>query len=129
MPIIIGSQTRKVTAKSTQMTVFSCDRKVSSDYSSVLAILLQLADSRLSATQKLVLTLVNGLFKYHNLTVTALADEVSRKSSVPYSTVKWNLRALKDMGLLKCGDIYHKGESACLTLEAQMLADHFERNL
>jgi hypothetical protein len=118
-----------VTAKSGQATVFSSDREVSpTSFSSLLAALLQLADARLSATQKLVLIVAHGLLKHSDLTVTALADQVSRKSGVPYSTTKWNLHALKEMGLLRGGSLCSKGENACLTSEARMLADHFERN-
>lgn len=109
--------------------MFSSDREVSpTSYSSLLATLLQLADARLSATQKLVLIAAHRLLKHSDLTVTALADQVSRRSDVPYSTAKWNLHALKQMGLLKNGDLCSKGENACLTSEAQMLADYFERN-
>ncbi len=109
--------------------MFSSDPEVfHTSYSSLLATLLQLADARLSATQKLVLTIAHGLLKNSDLTVTALADQVSRRSDIPYSTAKWNLRALKEMGLLKGGDVCSKGENACLTSEARMLADYFERN-
>jgi DNA-binding transcriptional ArsR family regulator len=109
--------------------VFSSDRKVSStNFSSLVATLLQLANARLSNTQKTVLMAAHRLLKHNDLTVTALADQVSRRSAVPYSTVKWNLRSLKEMGLLKCGDMCSKGENACLTFEAKMLADFFEKN-
>ncbi len=64
------------------------------------------------------------LLKFHDLTVTALADLVSRSSSIPYSTVKWNLRSLREMGLLTGGDMRSKGEPARLTPEALMLADY-----
>jgi DNA-binding transcriptional ArsR family regulator len=128
LPINIGSQTRKVTAKLGQVNVFSSDRKVSStNFSSLVATFLQLANTRLSDTQKTVLILAHKLLKHNELTVTALADQVSRRSAVPYSTVKWNLRSLKEMGLLKGGDVCCKGEKANLTCEAQMLADFFEK--
>jgi DNA-binding transcriptional ArsR family regulator len=109
--------------------VFSCDRKVSTtNYSSLVAALLQLANARLSGTQKTVLMMAHRLLKDNDLTVTALADHVSRRSAVPYSTVKWNLRSLKEMGLLKGGNMCCKGENASLTFEAQILADFFEKN-
>jgi DNA-binding transcriptional ArsR family regulator len=109
--------------------VFSSDCKVSStNYSSLVSTLLQLANARLSHTQKTVLMMANRLLKHSELTVTALADQVSRRSAVPYSTVKWNLRSLKEMGLLKGGNMSCKGENAILTVEAQMLADFFEKN-
>jgi hypothetical protein len=81
----------------------------------------------MSDTQKTVLKLSHQLLKFNNLTVTALADLVSRKSDVPYSTVKWNLRSLREMGLLTGGNSRCKGEHASLTHEARMLADYFEK--
>ena len=120
---------RKVTAKLRQVTVFSSDHEVSpTSFSSLLATFLQLADARLNATQKLVLIVAHGLLKHNDLTVTALADQVSRRSGVPYSTTKWNLHVLKEMGLLKGGDVRCKGENACLTPEARMLAEYFEQS-
>lgn len=105
------------------------EREVSTTYQSLLASFLQLADARLSDTQKLVLRLSRKLLRYHDLSLTGLADMVSRRSAVPYSTVKWNLRSLKDMGLLTGGDLNNKGQFAFLTVEAQMLVDYLERDL
>jgi len=108
--------------------VFSSDRKVSTTcFNSLVASFFQLAEARMSDTQKTVLKLSKRLLKFNDLTVTALADQVSRRSNVPYSTVKWNLRSLKDMGLLTGGDLSCKGERASLTREAQMLADYFDK--
>ncbi|TFG31860.1 hypothetical protein EU527_11435 [Candidatus Thorarchaeota archaeon] len=104
--------------------MFSSDRKVSTTFSSLVESYFRLATSRLSTTQKTVLIESHKVLKFNDLTVTALADLVSRNSSVPYSTVKWNLRSLKDMGLLTGGDTSSKGTPAQLTPEAQMLADH-----
>jgi hypothetical protein len=109
--------------------VFSSDRKVSlAVFNSLLETFLNLADAKLSAMQKSVLMEVHRLLKFNDMTVTALADQVSRRSAVPYSTVKWNLRSLKEMGLLRGGGLCSKGEKARLTYEAHMLADYFERN-
>lgn len=105
------------------------EREVSTTYQSLLASFLQLADARLSDAQKLVLRMSRELLRYNDMTLTALADMVSRRSAVPYSTVKWNLRSLKDMGLLTGGDLNNKGQFAGLTVEAQMLVDYLERDL
>ncbi|MFW9927720.1 MAG: hypothetical protein ACFFDM_13305 [Candidatus Thorarchaeota archaeon] len=83
----------------------------------------------MSDAQKLVLRMSRELLRYNDMTLTALADMVSRRSAVPYSTVKWNLRSLKDMGLLTGGDLNNKGQFAGLTVEAQMLVDYLERDL
>jgi len=108
--------------------VFSSDRKVSTtSFNSLVASFFQLADARMSDTQKTVLKLSHQVLKFNDLTVTALADLVSRRSNVPYSTAKWNLRSLKEMGLLTGGNSHRKGEHASLTREAQMLADYFDK--
>ncbi|MHA2117013.1 MAG: hypothetical protein ACXABM_16065 [Candidatus Thorarchaeota archaeon] len=83
----------------------------------------------MSDTQKLVLRKSRDLLRFHELSLTALADKVSRRSDVPYSTVKWNLRSLKDMGLLMGGDLNNKGQFASLSDEARLLVDYLERDL
>ncbi|MBY8996116.1 MAG: hypothetical protein KGD60_00195 [Candidatus Thorarchaeota archaeon] len=137
MPINIGSRTQKVTAiqmvtakLSHEVNVFFSDRKVSTTaFQSLAASFFRLADARLSDTQKQVLRMSHELLKHRELTLTALADKVSRRSTLPYSTCKWNLRALKNMGLLNGGNLNSKGQFACLTAEAQMLVDYLEDDL
>ena len=91
--------------------MFSSDRKVSTTgFNNLLASFFKLAESRMSDTQKHVLRLSHQVLKFNDLTVTALADLVSRRSNVPYSTTKWNLRSLKEMGLLTGGNLHRKGE-------------------
>jgi hypothetical protein len=134
MPIDIGSQTRKVTIKLSHAEVnaflrsFS-EREVSTTFQSLLASFFQLADARLNDTQKLVLRMCRELLRFHEFTLTALADMVSRRSDVPYRPVKYCMRSLKDMGLLIGGDLTNKGQVARLTYEAQMLVDYLERDL
>ncbi|MFW9787631.1 MAG: hypothetical protein ACFFE1_08145 [Candidatus Thorarchaeota archaeon] len=137
LPIDIGSRTQKVTTiqqvttkLSHEVNVFLSDRKVSkTNFQSLAASFFRLAETRLSDTQKQVLRMSHELLKHRDLTLTALADQVSRHSNVAYSTVKWNLRSLKNMGLLTGGDLSNKGQLACLTQEAQMLADYLENTL
>ena len=110
--------------------MFLGDREVSTTaFQSLAASFFRLAEARLSDTQKQVLCMSHRLLKFYELTLTALADLVSRRSNVAYSTVKWNLRSLKNMGLLTGGNLSSKGQLACLTHEAQMLADYLENTL
>ena len=110
--------------------MFLSDRKVSTTaFQSLAASFFRLADARLSDTQKQVLRMSHELLKHRKMTLTALAAQVSRRSTVPYSTVKWNLRSLKNMGLLNGGNLNNKGQFACLTTEAQMLANYLEDTL
>jgi hypothetical protein len=76
--------------------------------------------------QKTVLLMSAEVLEFHDLTVTALADHMSRRSSVPYSTLKWNLRLLTKMGLLVGGDTENRGRKASLTDAARMLVRHME---
>ncbi|MFW9913373.1 MAG: hypothetical protein ACFFEU_12930 [Candidatus Thorarchaeota archaeon] len=80
----------------------------------------------MSETQKYVLRVSAQLLRHNDLTVTALADMVSRRTSVAYSTVKWNLRSLMDLGLLSGGDLENRGQLAKLTATAVMLANFLE---
>ena len=137
LPINIGSRTLKVTtiqqvtAKlSHEVNVFLGDRKVSTtNFQSLAASFFRLADARLSDTQKQVLRMSHELLKHHEMTLTALADQVSRRGALAYSTVKWNLRSLKNIGFLTGGNLSSKGQLACLTSEARMLADYLANNL
>ncbi len=131
-PIDVGSQRQEVNSKFTdQVSVFSSAHQVElkhesfakPSFDSLAASFLSLADFRMSKNQKLVLRVSAQLLKYGDLTVTALADHVSRRTSVPYSTAKWNLRSLMRMGLLEGGDMGNKGQPARLTSAAVMLAD------
>ena len=114
-----------------QVNVFSSAHQVEQkheplakpSFDSLAASFFSLADLRMSENQKLVLRVSAQLLKYSDLTVTALADLVSRRTSVPYSTTKWNLRSLMHMGLLTGGDMENKGQPARLTPAAVMLAD------
>ena len=134
MPIDLGLQPQKVTLKSSHTKVNAFLRsfsecEVSTTFQSLLASFLLLADARLSDTQKLVLRMSCDLLKFHELTMTSLADLMSQRSNVPYSTCKWNLRSLKDMGLLTGGDLQNKGHFASLSDEARVLVDYLEGNL
>jgi DNA-binding transcriptional ArsR family regulator len=110
--------------------VFLGDRKGSTtSFQSLASSFFRLAETRLSDTQKQVLRMSHKVLTFHELTLTALAELVSRSSSLAYSTVKWNLRALKNMGLLTGGNLDSKGQRACLTNEARMLAEYLGENL
>ncbi|TFG06571.1 hypothetical protein EU522_01480 [Candidatus Thorarchaeota archaeon] len=126
-----------MSAKSThEVTVFSSGHEVYEEYryeaeptfDSLASSFLTLADARMSSTQKLVMLMSARLLRHHDLTVTALADLISRRSSVPYSTVKWNLRALMELGLLHGGTTSNKGELARCSDTGLMLAQFLDSN-
>ncbi|MHA1636895.1 MAG: hypothetical protein ACTSUB_02665 [Candidatus Thorarchaeota archaeon] len=80
-----------------------------------------LADARLSRTQKIALQCSVKVLTHNKMTLTSLADKISRRTQIPYSTVKWNLRSLVDLGLLVGGDAIRRGQLAGFTPIAKML--------
>ena len=136
MPIDVGSYRLEVSAKfAKEVNVFSSAYQAYQEthkpfakpsFESLASSFLSLADMRMSETQKFVLRVSAQLLRHNDLTVTALADLVSRRTSVAYSTVKWNLRSLMDMGLLSGGDSENRGQLAKLTATAVMLANFLE---
>jgi hypothetical protein len=136
MPIVVGSEVQQVSTKSPlKVNVFSsrpeacsmCEQSpYGSAFESLKSAFLSMAEARLSPTQKKVLQSSVKTLEYRDLTLTALADQVSRKSGVAYSTVKWNLKSLVEMGLLVGGDTTNRGAPAEFTEVAIMLAKHLE---
>ena len=120
---------KKVTAFSSGHQAFETfDTHRLLTFDSLTAAFLRLAETRLSETQKFVLCKSAELLQFHELTVTALADLLSRRTSVPYSTVKWNLRLLMDMGLMEGGDSNTRGRHASLTAPGKLLVEYLEQN-
>ncbi|MHA1480412.1 MAG: hypothetical protein ACTSQZ_03185 [Candidatus Thorarchaeota archaeon] len=98
-----------------------------SSFSNLATAYLSLAEARMNHTQKLVLKNSVHVLTHNKLTLTSLADRVSRKTGVPYSTVKWNVRALVDLGLLIGGNVSRHGQLASFTVTADMLVKYLER--
>ena len=96
-------------------------------FESLATTFFKVADARLSPTQKQLLCECARVLLYHKLAVTALADLVSQRTDVPYSTVKWNLRSLMDMGLLEGGNSEKRGRHAKLTSSAEMLVRYLSK--
>jgi hypothetical protein len=97
------------------------------DYKNMFSILKQsfirLAQCRLSSKQKLLLKKSKNLLSSHKMTLTALAEFLSTELNLPHSTIKWNLRTLRDMDLLTAGDANEKGINAKLTLAGILLCE------
>ncbi|MCD6402757.1 MAG: winged helix-turn-helix transcriptional regulator [Candidatus Aenigmarchaeota archaeon] len=67
----------------------------------------------LNKTQLLIL---EELAKHgYYLTVTSLVDSIVRKYNIPRSTVRYNVKKLRNLGLIECGDVNNKGVPARLT--------------
>jgi hypothetical protein len=138
MPIDIGSQSPiKVITKSHEANVFSSGYKATeqnatpsghTSFENLAVTFFKVADAKLSNTQKQLLCECSMVLEYHNLAVTALADLVSQRTHVPYSTVKWNLRLLMEMGLLEGGNSEKRGRHAKLTSPAEMLVRYLSES-
>ena len=100
------------------------------DYKNMFSILkrsfIRLAECRLSSKQKLLLKKSENLLSSRKMTLTALAELLSTELNLPHSTIKWNLRTLRDMDLLTAGDANEKGINAKLTLAGVLLADSID---
>lgn len=57
---------------------------------------------------------------------TALIDRYSVEQGIPKSTVRWNLRGLREARLIVAGDRENKGVPVALTEMGQTLADYLE---
>ncbi len=57
---------------------------------------------------------------------TVLIDLYSEERRIPKSTVRWNLRGLREAGLILAGDKENKGVPVALTEMGQTLADYLE---
>ncbi len=136
-PISVGSHMRDVATKSCPVVcVFSSGDEVDRlgplgddmpSFDSLVQAFLSLAEARMTDTQKTVLVHSAELLDGAPMTLTGLADVLSKKASLPYSTVKWNLKSLRSMGLLVGGDSKNRGRLAWLTPPALMLARHLQR--
>ena len=57
----------------------------------------------------------------HYVTVTNLLQSLSRKTGIALSTLRWNVKKLKRLGLIQCGDKNNKGVPAKLTKKALLI--------
>jgi len=78
---------------------------------------------KLSKRQKRIL--VEAYFNADGLTtLTSLARKIASKTNIPMSTVKWNLRLLRDLGLLIGGSIDRKNVPFKLSEAGRTLAKY-----
>jgi len=129
LPISVGSRTRVIAKFAPEADVFFSETEVSQcescpAFRSLMRSFLLLAEMRLTKTQKTVLRASAEVLRFHELTMTALADVVSRRTGIPYSTVKWNLRSLAELGFINGGTLKSRGRRAELTGPATMLVRH-----
>ncbi len=82
----------------------------------------KLAKTRLTEKQQFLLFATQHTLRYHsNLSLTALADYLSKKLRMPLSTTKFNLKILKDAGLLECTFKRKRRATTSLSYGGQLL--------
>jgi len=55
---------------------------------------------------------------------TVLIERLSKKMDIPKSTVRWNLRGLREAGLILAGDRNNKGVNVELTDMGRLMAEY-----
>lgn len=78
---------------------------------------------RLTRKQKIIL---RWLVEHYNKksVYTVLIQELSEKLNIPRSTVRWNLKGLRDADLIEAGDKDNKGIPVSLTPIGRIMADY-----
>jgi predicted transcriptional regulator len=79
--------------------------------------------AKLTKKQRMILRWL--VENYNQKTVyTVLIQEISKELEIPRSTVRWNLRGLRDAELIQAGDKDNKGIPVCLTPIGKIMADY-----
>jgi len=81
------------------------------------------ASTHLTRKQRMLLRWLSE--EYREETVyTTLIERMSEDLSIPKSTVRWNLRGLREAGLIRAGDKENKGIPARLTDMGRIVAEY-----
>jgi len=67
--------------------------------------------------------------KEEEITLSRQAREIAKKLNIPESTVKWNLRVLRDLGLIECGSMNNKGIPIRLTYAGLIIANSIKEEI
>ena len=78
------------------------------------------SNRRLTEKQRLMLQIVSEV--QGETLYTTLIERVSEELEIPKSTVRWNLKGLRDAGFITAGDRDNKGVPVCLTKTGQIMA-------
>jgi DNA-binding transcriptional ArsR family regulator len=93
------------------------------EYYTMERALMEASSDRLTEKQRVILRWLGE--KYDKETVyTALIERLSFELGVPKSTVRWNLRGLREAGLIMAGDRENKGIPVGLSEMGRVLADY-----
>jgi DNA-binding transcriptional ArsR family regulator len=76
---------------------------------------------RLTEKQRMMLRIVSEV--QDNTLYTTLIEKVSEELDIPKSTVRWNMKGLRDAGLIAAGDRENKGVPVRLTDAGRVMAE------
>lgn len=71
-------------------------------------------------------TLIKWLSRWYDedTIYTVLIERLSKKMDIPKSTIRWNLRGLREAGLILAGDQNNKGVNVELTSMGRLMAEY-----
>jgi len=81
------------------------------------------ASTRLTKKQRMLLRWLSEEYR-EEMVYTALIERISEDLDIPKSTVRWNLRGLREVGLIRAGDKENKGIPVRLTERGQIVAEY-----
>lgn len=93
----------------------------SKDFFVLEKILLKTSNKQLTDKQKIILKLISK--KEGEEVYTTLIDSLSEYLDIPKSTIRWNLKGLRDSGLICAGDRENKGIPVTLTDLGRIMTD------
>jgi len=85
--------------------------------------LMAAASMRLTRKQRLMLRWLVENYRGKEV-YTSLIERISEGLGIPKSTVRWNLRGLREAGLIRAGDRENKGIPVRLTERGRMVAEY-----
>ncbi len=93
------------------------------EYYTMERALMEASSDRLTEKQRAILRWLGEKYDAE-MVYTVLIERLSFELGVPKSTVRWNLRGLREAGLIMAGDRENKGISVGLSEMGRVLADY-----
>ena len=93
------------------------------EYYTMERALVEASSDRLTEKQRAILRWLGEEYE-GEMVYTVLIERLSSELGVPKSTVRWNLRGLRDAGLIMAGDRENKGIPVGFTEMGRVLADY-----
>lgn len=94
------------------------------DYYAMERALVAAASNRFTEKQRRLLKWLSEEYSEREV-YTVLIDRLSEDLNIPKSTVRWNLRRLREAGLIRAGDRDNKGVPVGLTEPGRLMAEYF----